>query len=412
MKAFFSYAIVLSLGLAVGSIVKGRLNLEDVAKFEWLDEITVILKKAMVSAKPEADVVPIDPAAAARVDEELDYRIAQRIGSLEGWRSFLAAHGSSAHAQSARAEAQVLADKAPAQAAAAVSNGTSTDAKAASEVEPSAPPSPGTEVAVVAAPAQAAAEVSNGVPTHATDVSEVEPSAPPSPGTEVADLAAPAQAAAEVSNSVSTDAKAVSEVEPLAPRSPGTEVADLAAPAQAAAEVSNDRSTDAKAVSEVEPSAPPSPGTGVAALTPDEICNREGDRLERLRSSPTSDEAARFVNELRCEKLRPQLLGLMESFGYATPAHASCAAKSSCKSRFKLGPKSATLPPSGTRWTASSRGLQSRRHANRCAFKSICFSKASSLPPILLALVGVRPKNSSAFGHTLTHARPNDLRGR
>ena len=332
MNALFKYAIVLSLGLAVGFIVKGPPNLEDVAKFKWLDEITVILNKALVSAKPAADVVPIDPAAAALIDEELDYRIAQRIGSLEGWRSFLGAHGSSAHAQSARAEAQVLAGKAP---------------------------------------AQAAAEVSNGAPTHATDVGEVGPSASPSPGTEVAALAAPAQTAADVSNGASTDAKAVSEVEPSAPQSPGTEV---------------------------------------AALGPDEICNREGDRLERLRNSPTSDEAARFANELGCEKLRPQLLGLMESLGYATPAQASAPPNPSAKVGSSLGP--ATMPPSGTRWTASSRGIQSRRHANRCAFKSLCFSRASSLPPILLALVGVRPKNSSAFRHTLTHARPNDLRGR
>ena len=242
MKAFFSYAIVLSLGLAVGFIVKGPLNLEDVATFKWLDEITAILNKAFVPAKPAADVVPIDPAAAALIDEDLDYRIAQRIGSLEGWRSFLAAHGSSTHAQSARAEAQVLAGKAP---------------------------------------AQAAAEVSNGAPTHATDVGEVGPSASPSPGTEVAALAAPAQTAADVSNGASTDAKAVSEV---------------------------------------EPSAPPSPGTEVTALAPDEICNRDRDRLERLRSTPTSDEAARFANELGCENLRPQLLGLMERLGNATPA--------------------------------------------------------------------------------------------
>ena len=332
MNALSKYAIVLSLGFVVGFIVKGPPNLEDVAKFKWLDEITVILNRALVSAKPAVDVVPIDPAAAALIDEDLDYRIAQRIGSLEGWRSFLAAHGSSTHAQSARAEAQVLAGKAPAQVVAEVSNGASTDAKAANEVVGSPPPSAGTAVAALAAPGRTAADVSNGA------------------------------------------------------------------------------STDAKAVSEVEPSAPPSPGTEVTALAPDEICNRDRDRLERLRSTPTSDEAARFANELGCENLRPQLLGLMERLGYATPAQASAPPNPSAKVGSSLG--RANMPPSGTRWTASSRGIQSRRHANRCAFKSLCFSRASSLPPILLALVGVRPKNSSAFGHTLTHARPNDLRGR
>ena len=156
------------------------------------------------AAKPEVAGALVDPAAAARVDEDLDYRIAQRRGSVEGWRSFLAAHGSGVHAQSAKAEVEklLLAEKTP---------------------------------------------------------------TPPG------------------------------------------------------AEVSNGASTDAKAVSEVMGSAPPSPGVEVAALTPDEICKRDGDRLERLRSSPTSDEAARFANELGCEKLRPQLLGLMGSLGYAAP---------------------------------------------------------------------------------------------
>ena len=156
------------------------------------------------AAKPEVAGALVDPAAAARVDEDLDYMIAQRRGSVEGWRSFLAAHGSGVHAQSAREEVEklLLAEKAP---------------------------------------------------------------TPPG------------------------------------------------------AEVSNGASTDAKAVSEVMGSAPPSPGVEVAALTPDEICKRDGDRLERLRSSPTSNEAARFANELGCEKLRPQLLGLMGSLGYAAP---------------------------------------------------------------------------------------------
>ena len=156
------------------------------------------------AAKPEVAGTLVDPAAAARVDEDLDYMIAQRKGSVEGWRSFLAAHGSGVYAQSVREEVEklLLAGQDPAPTAAEVSNGSSTDAKTGSEVVGSAPPSPGVEV---------------------------------------------------------------------------------------------------------------------AALTPDEICKRDGDRLERLRSSPTSDEAARFTNELGCEKLRPQLLGLMGSLGYAAP---------------------------------------------------------------------------------------------
>ena len=183
------------------------------------------------AAKPEVAGALVDRAAAARVDEDLDYKIAQRKGSVEGWRSFLAAHGSGVHAQSAKAEVEklLLAGQDPAPAAAEVSNGSSTDAKTGSEVMGSAPPDPGTEV---------------------------------------------------------------------------------------------------------------------AALTPDEICKRDGERLERLRSRPTNDEAARFAGELGCEKLRPQLLGLMESLGYAAPAPAAAPPIPSVKLGSALGPKwRATVAP-------------------------------------------------------------------
>jgi hypothetical protein len=73
-------------------------------KFRWLDDINVILNKSFANAKPEVGVSPVDPIAAANVDEDLDYRIAQRMKSTERWRSFLAAHPDGLHAQSARAE--------------------------------------------------------------------------------------------------------------------------------------------------------------------------------------------------------------------------------------------------------------------------------------------------------------------
>jgi hypothetical protein len=221
MKTLFKYAIVLALGLALGFYVHGLLSLEDVAKLKWLDEINVIIKKPFVAARP-AVVPSVDPAAAALLDEDLDYRIAQRIWSLDGWRSFLTAHGSGVHAQSAREEVEklLLAEKAP---------------------------------------------------------------APPG------------------------------------------------------AEVSNGASTDTKAVSEVMGSAPPSPGVEVAALRPDEICKRDGDRLERLRSSPTGDEAARFANELGCERLRPQLLDLMGSLGYAAPTPPAAEVSNGAPANAKAG---------------------------------------------------------------------------
>src|SRR5208282_491318 len=194
MRTALKYAILLALVVASGFyIVYGPVSLEDIAP---------------IPVKREAPVAQVEPAPSASIDEERDYLVAKRLGSLAGWRGFLAAHGSSVYAQSARAEVEQLlvAEKAPAPAAAEVSNGGSTDARA--------------------------------------------------------------------------------EGEAMGP-------------------------------------IPPPTGTEVAALATDEVCKRDGDRLARLRSSPSSDEAARFANELGCERLRPQVLALMESSGYAVPAPAA-----------------------------------------------------------------------------------------
>jgi hypothetical protein len=58
---------------------------------------------------------------------------------------------------------------------------------------------------------------------------------------------------------------------------------------------------------------------GVADLTSDETCRRDGDRLARLRASPSGEETQRFASELGCEALRPQLQRLMESLGLVAP---------------------------------------------------------------------------------------------
>ena len=55
-------------------------------------------------------------------------------------------------------------------------------------------------------------------------------------------------------------------------------------------------------------------------LSPEALCERDADRLVRLRANPTNEEASSFASELSCEKLRPQLSRLMESLGFAMPA--------------------------------------------------------------------------------------------
>ena len=119
------YAIVLAPAVAIGAfIVLGPVSLEDI-----------------VPSHPEvkaaaAHLQPTPPASPASIDEELDYMVAKRLASLEGWRAFLAAHANGTYAQSARAEVERLlpGEKAPAPAAAEVSNGASPDAKAVSQI--------------------------------------------------------------------------------------------------------------------------------------------------------------------------------------------------------------------------------------------------------------------------------------
>jgi len=276
MGVIRKYGFVLALALAV-IYAYAPLSLEYVAKLRWLDDINVVVNKSLAPAKPEVSVSQVDPIAAANVDEDLDYRIAQRTKSTEAWRSFLAAHPDGPHTQSARAELDKL------------------------------------------------------VPAET----------PPAP------------AAAQASNSEASDAKTPSE------------------------DTSLDR---------------PSPRSEVAS---DEICRGDEDRLERLSNSPTSNEAMRFLTELRCEKLRPELFRLTERLDYQAPS-AAVAAQSHPSNVAEAGVagRRATEPQNRTHWRVASRSFQPRRRVNRWV--------AASIPPILLALLGETPRNSTAFRRART----------
>jgi hypothetical protein len=118
----------------------------------------------------------------------------------------------------------------------------------------------------------------------------------------------------EVSSSTSSNARVATQT-PL-PASPPPQDA---ASATAAAAVSNDGPQDAKPPTDVAHPAPSAVGTDVAAgtelaaLTPDEICHRDGEHLEQFRSHPNSDALVHFANQLGCKKLLPQVASLMKS---------------------------------------------------------------------------------------------------
>ena len=256
------------------------------AKPRWLADISVAIS-ASLAAKPQAEVPAVDPIAAAKVDEDLDYRIAERTKSTEGWRAFLAAHPVGPHAQSAHAELDKL-----------------------------APP--------------------------------MTPAAP-------------------------TGAQA-----------PDTGAADTTIPS-----------------GDVPPPLP-STGSDAATVASDEICRGDEDRLQRLSDSPTSDGVIRFLIELRCEKLRPQLLSLAERLDDKAPVVPADAAQDASSSVLP-GPVAWTppLPPPRMRTnepskrlrsTLSSRGVELKRHATRWT--------APSLPELLLAFFGGGPRNSTGVRRT------------
>jgi hypothetical protein len=284
---------MLFLALAVpATYLYVRPSLEETAKLRWLGDISVMIGKSMTYARPQADVSPVDPVAAANVDEDLDYRIAERTKSLEGWHAFLIAHPDGPHAQSVRAELDKLA-------------------------APVTPPAPEAEQA-------------------------------PNPGP-----------------------------------------------------------PDTKIPSEVASPPPPSAGTEAARVASDEICKGDEDRLEQLSKSPTSDGIIRLLIEMRCEKLRPQLVRLAENqddqprAGAADVAHVFSASISpepaASAIDSPLPPRRAAEPPSKARPSVVSHGLRSRRRENA--------STAPGLPPILLALFGEHPKSSATFRRTRAGGR-------
>ena len=141
------HAFVLALVLAVAVIYGfAPLARDEIAKLRWLGDINVIISKVLTPANREVRVVSVDPVAAADVDEDLDYRIARRVKSMEGWRSFLAVHPDGRRAQSARAELDKLVgaqSSPPAPELVQVSNTGSLEMKTPSEAASASQSSPG-----------------------------------------------------------------------------------------------------------------------------------------------------------------------------------------------------------------------------------------------------------------------------
>ena len=187
MDATFKYAVVLATGLAIGFLARETPNLVGLADVARLDDMRIRIEKVFVPAMRGADVLLVDQSSAASVGEELDYRIAQRVGTLEGWRAFLAAHSAGEYAPAAKAEMErLLAAERPVSPSTAEAVALSADEKPWDEAAPSSERSPAQE------PGTHAPDLVNK-PAQSSDTTPLERTPSPDVGT------------------VSTDAKSAGE---------------------------------------------------------------------------------------------------------------------------------------------------------------------------------------------------------
>jgi hypothetical protein len=319
MGRVLKYAVVLALAVAIGAyIVLGPGSVDNLFSDDEQEAATT---------KPAS--TPSAPSASN--DEEHDYVAAERRASLEGWSAFLAAHPSGAYARvaTAKVEQPLLDARDSAPSRVAVSNGTPPDAKA-----PIGSTNPVRSAAADAVPIPGPAAVPNGGSLDAKAVKEAARPATPTVGTDVAGATESAALAPDeicrrdgelleqlrshpsrdelvhFANQLSCTTllpQVVSLMKSLSPPPPGPDVSSAAPP-------------DAKAVNEAARPAPPLTGADAVSPTSDETCKHDEERLARLRSSPSPEEAQRIASELRCEALRPQLQRLIESLAMSAPA--------------------------------------------------------------------------------------------
>jgi Caspase domain len=104
----------------------------------------------------------------------------------------------------------------------------------------------------------------------------------------------------------------VAKREPAAPVQPN--------PAVQPAKPNPAASPSPPAAAKAEPAKPAAPAVAAIEVDPVAACNRDEQRLERLRADPVPDEIARFQRELTCVRLRAQVQRLYESVATTAPA--------------------------------------------------------------------------------------------
>jgi uncharacterized caspase-like protein len=256
---------------------------------------------ALVPAPSAPSAVPAD----ANMTAVVDYQLAERLGTAEGWRVFLGAHKSGYYADLARAQLAHLAGSEPAKPPPNIVASAPKEAVS----PPVAPPSPSPQIAPqpqAALQPQAAPQPQATAPPKPS-ASETKEQACQREAVDLARLRAnPANdAVAEFARKLSC-----ADLRPQVQRlmeSLGMSAAALATPA------AGDHPVALLPPANENKNAPKASET--ARSGSDESCRSEADELSRIRANPDRESAKRFAQQLKCDRLRAQATRLLESLG-------------------------------------------------------------------------------------------------
>jgi hypothetical protein len=140
--------------------------------------------------------------------------------------------------------------------------------------------------------------------------------------------------------------------------------------------------------------APGDEGFDAARSNPqDAICKQDGERLARLRARPSLDQGLRFVGEIRCMQLWPQLQTLLD--GLSDPSGSTASSKLNLAASDTPFGSDAASPPRSTSSTLDDackhdEDRLAKLRANPSAEAAIRFDselKCPKLKPQLLALL-------------------------
>ncbi len=261
---------------------------------------------------------PTPPSAANASDSNasavVDYQLAERLGSAEGWRVFLAAHKSGYYADLARAQlAKLTASEASKAASVAASASKQTSAPADGAENGSGSPRPGMEAAKSDLQKEAALAPASAPPSQAPPpAAETKAQACRREGSELARLRADpaADRVAEFARRLDCE-----ELRPQVQRLMESLGVKAAATAPAAAADDRLAPQPSAAATGSKNASKSAEGAPAQAADDAELCKSEADQLSRIRANPDRDSAKRFAAQLKCGRLKAQAARLLESLG-------------------------------------------------------------------------------------------------